>query len=162
MKWPRVDFLPSTRLHKELELWYQQWPLVPTCLLGECRWIWLSLSWFSHLPYWLRFWVLFGGGGGYLPPSSRKDTGRGPGWNIRGISTHVLDMSGAWLKDTEKSPPSQKILGWGLAETCQGNYPPSGKVLGRGAQLGEKIQEHLGLSWKTLRLPLCRGLNGLS
>ena len=32
-----VDFLPSTGLHKELELWYKQQPLVPICLLRECR-----------------------------------------------------------------------------------------------------------------------------
>ena len=47
----RVDLLPVTGLHKEPELWYQQWPLVPICLLGECRWIWVSLSWFSNLLY---------------------------------------------------------------------------------------------------------------
>ena len=49
----------------------------------------------------------------------------------------VETPSGARLKDTEKSPPRQKILGGGLAERCQGNYPPSGKVLGRGARLGK-------------------------
>ena len=45
--------------------------------------------------------------------------------------------SGAWLKDTEKFPPSQKILGGGLAERCQDNCSPSGKVLDMGAQLGK-------------------------
>ncbi|KAM7227813.1 hypothetical protein CapIbe_021510 [Capra ibex] len=39
-KGPRVDFLPSTGLQEELELWYQQWPLAPICLLGVCRRIW--------------------------------------------------------------------------------------------------------------------------
>ena len=48
--WPRVDFLPLTGLHKELELWYQQRPLAPICLLKECRRIWLSLSWFLGFP----------------------------------------------------------------------------------------------------------------
>ena len=49
-KQPRVDFLPLTGLHKELELWYQQRPLAPICLLKECRRIWLSLSWFLGFP----------------------------------------------------------------------------------------------------------------
>ena len=42
MKLPRVDFFPSTGLHEELELWYQQWPFVPICLLRECRRIWMG------------------------------------------------------------------------------------------------------------------------
>ena len=54
-KGPRVDFLPSTGLHEEPELWYQQWLLAPIHLLQECRHIWVSLSWFLNLPYWLRF-----------------------------------------------------------------------------------------------------------
>ena len=49
-KQPRVDFLPSTGLHKELELRYQQRPLAPICLLEECRRIWVSLSWFLGFP----------------------------------------------------------------------------------------------------------------
>ena len=44
------------------------------------------------------------------------------------------------MKDTEKFLPRQKILDRGLAERHQVNYPPSGKVLGRGARLGEKNQ----------------------
>ena len=62
-----------------------------------------------------------------------------PPWGVQmnlGKSLQVL-KSGAWLKDTEKFPPSQKIVGWGLAERCQENCPPSGKVLDRGAQLGK-------------------------
>ena len=53
-------------------------------------------------------------------------------------------MSGTQLKDTEKFPPRQKILGGGLAERCQGNYPPSRKVLAVRAGL-KKIKEYLGL-----------------
>ena len=93
-KGPGIDFLPLTGLHEELELWYQQWLLAPIFLLGECRRIWVSLSWFSNLPYWLRFLVLFGGGAGYLHPPSRQDTGvcvGGVRLNIRGIPTHDLD-----------------------------------------------------------------------
>ena len=66
------------------------------------------------------------------------------------------------MEDTEKSPPRQKILGGGLAGRCQGNYPPSEKVLGRGTQLRKKIKEYPRLSLKMLRLLRCRGPNGLS
>ena len=54
-KGPRVDFFLQLDSHEEPELWHQQRPLAPICLLGECRLIWVSLSWFSNLPYWLRF-----------------------------------------------------------------------------------------------------------
>ena len=57
----------------------------------------------------------------------------------------VETPSGARLKDTEKFPPTEKIVGGRLAERCQGNYPPSGKVLGRGAHLEKKIKEYPGL-----------------
>ena len=57
----------------------------------------------------------------------------------------VYTLRGAQLKDTEEFPPSQKLLGQGLAETRQENCPPSGKVLGRGARLGKKIKEYPGL-----------------
>ena len=62
-----------------------------------------------------------------------------PPWGVQmnlGKSVLVLEF-GAWLNDTEKYPPSQKILGGGLAERCQENCPPSGKVLDSGAQLGK-------------------------
>ena len=36
-KGSRVDFLSLTGLHEEPELWYQQQPLAPIRLLGECR-----------------------------------------------------------------------------------------------------------------------------
>ena len=48
------------------------------------------------------------------------------------------------MKDTEKFPLSQKILGGRLAERCQGNCPPSGKVLGRGSQLWKKSRNTQG------------------
>ena len=57
----------------------------------------------------------------------------------------VETLSGARLKDTEKFPPTEKILGGRLAERCRGNYSPNGKVLGRGAQLEKKIKEYPGL-----------------
>ena len=142
-----MDFLLLTGLHKELELCYQQWPLVPICLLGEYGRIWVSLSWDLNHPYWLRFWVLLGGGAGYLPPPSRKDTGQAwgcHGWNIWGIPTHGLDTEWAQLKDVKEFLPNRKILGGGLAERCQKNCPTSGKVLGRGAQLGKKSRNTRG------------------
>ena len=88
----RLDSLPLIGLHEEPELWYQQWPLAPIDLLRECRQIWVSLSWFLNLLYWLRFWVLLDSGAGYLPPPRRNDTGvRGARWNIQGIPTQGLD-----------------------------------------------------------------------
>ena len=113
MKWPRVDFLPSTGLHEEPELWYGQWLLAPICLLGECRWIWVSLSWFLNLLYWLRFWVLFGGREGYLPPRTRKDIGRGqvkhPGNTYSEISTQSKDTGwGAGWKMPGELPTQWK------------------------------------------------------
>ena len=106
---------------KEPELWYQTQPLSPIRLLGECRQTWPSLSWFSNLPYWLRFWVLFGSGAGYLPPSSWKAASRAGGWvKYPGHTRHGLDTEWAQLKDTEKFPLSQKVLGEWLAERCQG------------------------------------------
>ena len=50
------------------------------------------------------------------------------------------------MKDTEKFPPSQKIQGEGLAERCQKNCPPSGKVLGRGARLEKNLRNTQGLA----------------
>ena len=46
----------------------------PSTSSGSVDGFGLSVSWFWNLPYWLRFWVLFGGAADYLPPSSRKDT----------------------------------------------------------------------------------------
>ena len=48
-------------------------------------------------------------------------------------------MHGARYKDTEEFSPSQKILGGGPVEGCQGNCPSSGKVLSRGVLI-EKNQ----------------------
>ena len=65
------------------------------------------------------------------------------------------------MKDIQKFPPRQKILAARLAERCQGNYPPGGKVMGSGAQMGKRIKEYPGLGRKILRLLRCRGLNDL-
>ena len=72
------------------------------------------------------------------PSHQERHWGGGPGWNIWGI------LRGAQLKDTEEFPPSQKMLGGGLAETRQENCPPTGKVLGRGARLGKKSRNTQG------------------
>ena len=37
-------------------------PAAATCtihLLWECRWVQVSLSWLSNLPYWLRVWLIW-------------------------------------------------------------------------------------------------------
>ena len=128
----RLDYLPLPKLYGELEIWYQQWPLVPIRLFGECRQIWVSLSWFSNLPYWLRFWVLFGGGAGYLPLSQLEGY-----WGraqvklfIQGIPIHGLDTEWDLVERYWEIPTQSKAIGCGLAERCQGNYSPSGKVWG--------------------------------
>ena len=144
-KGPREDFLPSTGLCEELGLWYQQWALAPIHLLEECRWIWVRLSCFSNLPYWLRFWVLFGHGAAYLPSPSRKDTGGR--WNIQGILTHGLDIKWGLVERYQEIPTLAKdeIFSKILAEICQ-NCPPSGKVLGRGARLEKNLRNTQGLA----------------
>ena len=52
-KGPRVDFCPLLELNEDPEPSNQRRSLVPICLLGEFRLVWVSLSWFSDLPYWL-------------------------------------------------------------------------------------------------------------
>ena len=142
-----------------------QWTLVPICLLGECRRIWVSLSWFLNLPYWLRFWVLFGGGAGYLPPPSRKDTGDEGGVGgcetSGGIPTHGLDTEWGSVERCWGIPTQSKDTGWWAGWKMAGELPKQWKGTGRGAQLGKKIEEYPGLSWKMLRSLYCRGLNGL-
>ena len=56
-KWPRVDFLPLPEMHKEPELWDQQRPLVPICLLREGRQICNTLSLFLKLISVIYLWV---------------------------------------------------------------------------------------------------------
>ena len=51
---PRVDFLPSTELHNEPKLWYQQWPFVPIHLLGECR---IPRNFNLAKRYWVGGWL---------------------------------------------------------------------------------------------------------
>ena len=140
-KGPREDFLPSTGLNQEPELWYQQRHFAPIRLLRECRRIWESLSWFLNLPYGLRFWVLFSGGAGYLPPPSRKILR----WGIPPLVKHPghsHSRSRHWLglgwKILWNSHPVKRCWVGVLAQRCQGNCPRSGKVLGRGAWLGKK------------------------
>ena len=69
-------------------------------------WQWSGLPAHSQLErYWWGVGCVCGGGWGGEG---------GVGENIQGILM-VKTVSGAWLKDTEKFPPSQKILGGGLA-----------------------------------------------
>ena len=130
MEGPRVDFLPLTGLHEERELWYQQWPLAPIHLLGECRQISVNFSWFSNLQYSLRFWVLFGGGAGYLPPPSRKDTGVGGGWNIQGIPSQGLDPEWGLVERYQEIPTQSKDTGWESGWKMPGELPTQWKSTG--------------------------------
>ena len=125
-KGPRVDVLPSTGLHKEPDPWYQQQPLVPTYLLRECRKIWVSHIWFSNLPYWLSFWVLFGGGAGYLLLPGRKDTG----WNIQGIPTHGRDTKWGSVERYREIPTHWKDTGWQAGWKMPGELPTQWKGTG--------------------------------
>ena len=147
-KGSRVDFLSLTGLHEELELWYKQWPLVPIHLLGWCRWIWVSLSLFLNLSCWLRFWVLFGGGGGSCPLPVGKILGWEPRWNIRDIPTRGLDTEWCSVERYQGIPTQSKDSGWGAGWRCQENCPPGGKVLGREARLGKKLRNTWGLAKK--------------
>ena len=67
-----------------------------------------------------------------LLPVEKILAGGCPGETSEAHPLMVETMSGAWLKDTKKFPPSQKILSTRLADRWQ-NSLPSGKVLGRGA-----------------------------
>ena len=73
----RVNFSPLPELYKDQEAWYQQRSLASICLLRESRRIWVSLSWFSDLPYWLMILSFIWQYSRYLPPPSRKILGRG-------------------------------------------------------------------------------------
>ena len=147
---------------KELELWYQQQPLSSIHLLRECRRIWLSLSWFSNLPYWLRFWILFGGGSGYLPPPSKKDTGgRAGGWNIRGVPTHgSKHWVGLGWKISRNSHPVKRYWVGGWLKDAWGITHPVERYWA-GGWIRKKIEEYPGLGWNTPRSCHCRELNGL-
>ena len=102
------------------------WPLAPIHLLGECRWIQVSLSGFLNLLYWLRFWVLFSGGADYLPPPSRKDTWRGMGggrWNIWGIPTHGIDTEWGSVERYWEIPTQAKDTELGAGWKMPGELP---------------------------------------
>ena len=67
----------------------------------------------------------------------------GVGENIQGILM-VKTVSGAWLKDTEKFPPSQKILSRGLVEKKKKTWKLLTQwkgTVGRGEGLIEKINK---------------------
>ena len=79
------------------------------------------------------------------PLPAGKTLGPGvPGKASRVYPLMVYILSGVQLKDTEKLPPSQKILHGGQVERCRGNYPPSGKVLGWGCSIGKTSRNTQG------------------
>ena len=135
-KWPRVDLLPSTGLREGPELWYQQWPLAPIYLLGECRQVWVFPGfWTSHIGWDSEFYLAVEQV--TCPLLAGKMLWGAQGEISGAYPLMVWTLSGAQLKDTEEFPPSQKMLGGGLAKRCQENCPHSGKVLGSRAQLGK-------------------------
>ena len=148
--------LPSfTGLHEERELWYQQRLPAPIRLLSKRRQIWVSL------PYWLRFWVLFGSGASYPPPPSRKDTGgRDGGWNIWRIPTHgSKHWVGLSWKMLRNSHPVKRW--WGAGWKMPGELTTQWKGTGLGGWIRKKNEEYPGRGWNTPRSLHWRELNGL-
>ena len=135
-------------------------PCAPICLLGEWKWIWVSLSWFLNFPYWLRFWILFGSGAGYLSPPSRKDMGGGmkhPG-HTHFWSKHWVGLSWKILRNSY--PDKRHWIGDWLKGTRWITHPVERYWVG-GLNWGEKIKEYPGFSWKMPRSLHCSGLNGI-
>ena len=119
-----IEFFSLTGFPEELELWYQQWPLVPICLLRECRQIWVSLSCFWNLSYWWRFSVLFDEIAAYLLPPSRKIL-RGQRVkhrrHIQSWSRHLLSLS--W-KISRNSHPGKRYWLQGWLKDARGTTHP--------------------------------------
>lgn len=53
MKGPRADFSSLPELYEDPECWHQQRLLGPVRFLRESRRIWVSISWFLDLQFWL-------------------------------------------------------------------------------------------------------------
>ena len=92
-------------------------------LLRECRQIWVSLSWFLNIPYWLRFWF-------YLvvsrlpPPPGWKETGAGacvkyPG-QIHSWSRHWVGLG--W-KIPRNSHPGERYWVRGCLKDARNTHP---------------------------------------
>ena len=165
MKRHRVDFLPSTGLHEEPELWHQQWRRASIRLLGECRQIWLSLCWFLDLLYWLRVWVYLAVEQFTCPPPSRKDT---EGWGKRVEHPgHTHSRSRHWGGLSWNIPRNyHPVKGYwvgragGRLKDARGMAHPM-KRYWWGRLIWEKIEEYLGLGWMIPRSLCFRGLEGL-
>ena len=95
MKWTKSTSLLCLNFTRNQQLWYQQQlgPLCPSASLGRAD----GSSPGSDILYWLRSWVLFGGGGGYLLPlPAERYWGKGVEicW---GTSTNTQSHCGQWL-----------------------------------------------------------------
>ena len=164
MKWPRADFPPLVEFHEEVQLWCQQQPSTSSessDKSGEVS------PGFRNLPYWLRFWVLFGSGTGYLPPPSWKHTGRAAQMKYPG---HTLSWSWHWVGlgwKIRRNPHPVKRYWMGAVWKTPGNTHiiKSYWDAGVGGALSwkkwrntqgsaERCQGHFGVQ--------CRGLSGFS
>ena len=131
-------------------------------LLRECRQIWVSLSWFSDIPYWLRFWFCLVVSR-LLPTPGWKETGGGACVKYLG---HTHSQSRHWVglgwKIPRNSHPVKRYWVRGCLKDAK-EYPPSGKIWGGGGGLNrkqwrntqgsaERCQGHLNVQ--------CRGLSG--
>ena len=136
MKGPRVDFLPSTGLHEEPELCYQ--PLAPICLLRECKRIWVSLSWFSNFPYWLRFCFIWWWS--RLPAPSQQERHWGQGSQVKHPGyTHswsIYWVGFSW-KILRNSHPVKRYCMEDRLKDAEGITHPVERYWGGGAQLGK-------------------------
>ena len=148
MKRHRVDFLPSTGLHEELELWHQQWRLASIRLLGECRQIWVSLSWFLDLLYWLRVWVYLVVEQFTCPlPVGKIPGGGGREWSIQGIPTHGLDTEEGSAETYQEITTQSKDTGWagqGEGWKMPGEWPTQWKGTGGEGSFGKKSRNTWG------------------
>ena len=178
-KGSRMHFLSSTGLHQKPELWYQQQPLAPIHLLGECRQIWVSLSWFLNLRIgWdSEFYLVVEQVTCLLPAGKILERARvkypgythswfrhwlGLCWKIlRNFHTVERYWMGDLLKDAREYPSSEKALGQrasiekklrniqGSAERCRGC-----SVIGNWAVLAGWLGKRLIWHFPSVRLPL--------
>ena len=150
IKGPRADSSPLPELYEKLEPWYQQRHTRPHLLPRSSEYIWVNLSWFSDLLYWLKILNFCLVGYSRYCPLSVERYGRVGSverhWNIPTPWTRY--WVGLGWKILRNTCPIERYWG-GLVERYQGNTT-QWKALGRGA-LFEVTEEYLQISQKTLR-----------
>ena len=139
IKGPRADSSPLPELYEELEPWYQQRHTRPHLLPRRSEYIWVNLSWFSDLLYWLKslnFYLV--GYSRYCPLSAERYGGVGGverHWNILtpwtrywvGLGSKIVRNTGPTeryegdcLKGTKEIPPSGRHWWGGSVQSYQG------------------------------------------